>query len=156
MAFATKLPFTLALSVMSNAQVIACFKIYSGEHISYHGNFQVLEETNLYAHKLTNNSVFEFLHFYEGTKCYIKLTYSKGESVLAALDLKIPINRSKIKWKKAKLGETYDVEYRCVMEFPAHSKELRRIKRQSMIARAGIETNVTTVNLVKIDRDEDA
>lgn len=76
--------------------------------------------------------------------------------MLAELNLEIPINRSKIKWKKAKLGETYDVEYRCALEFPEHSKELRKINRQAITARAGRETNLTSVNLVKTDHNGDA
>ena len=99
--------------------------------------------------------MFNFLHCYEGAQCDIKLTYSKGGSIQAQLDLEIPINRTKTKWKQSKLGENYDVRYRCVFEMQENSKELRKIRRKAAIARRGRQPDLTIRYIGDVNPDED-
>ncbi len=106
---------------MTKHQVVACFVIYSEEDIAFQGTFQVTENTSLYSSKLTDNSAFNFHLDYEGTQCFIILTYFEGASVKAQLNIETPINRTKVKWKQAELGGLYSVHYRCSMEFPEYS-----------------------------------
>lgn len=141
---------------MSDAQVVACFVIYSGDNIAYQGTFQVSEETTLFSYPLRGDGVFNFLHWYEGTQCRIELTYSKGETVQAQLDLEVPINRTKIKWKQAKFGEKYDVHYRCVFGLEGNSKELRKIQRRAAIASKGRHPDATIYYIGDANPDEDA
>ena len=141
---------------MSNPQAIACFVIYSGEEIAYQGTFQVSEETNRSSYPSRDDGVFDFLHRYEGTQCEVKLTYSKGGSVQAQLELEIPINRTKIKWKQSKLGANYDVRYRCVFQPGENSKESRKMRRRSAIARIGREPGGTIYYIGDVNPDGDA
>jgi hypothetical protein len=141
---------------MSKPQVVACFVIYSGEDIAYQGSFQVSEETSLYSDQSTEGGEFGFRHCYEGTQCDIEVTYSKGGSVQAQLKLEIPINRAKIKWKQSKLGEIYDVRYRCVFEIAEDSKELRKIRRRSAIARRGRQPIANIYYIGDANSNEDA
>lgn len=109
--------------VMNKPCVVACFVIYSGEDIAYQGTFQVSQETNLCSHQSTNGGEFGFRHCYKARQCNIEVSYSKSGIVQAQLKLEIPINRTKIKWKKSTLGENYDVRYRCVFELAETSRK---------------------------------
>ncbi|MEM8497442.1 MAG: hypothetical protein AAF542_05415 [Pseudomonadota bacterium] len=140
---------------MYEPKVILSFVIYSGEYIVYQGSFQVSKEKNQYRHKLTAGGEFGFLHSYDGTTCCAKLTFSDGQTVQDELNIETPINRSKVKWKEAKLGDLYQVYYRSALDFTEHSKELRKMLRRSAIARRSQENDSTKINIFKVGSDED-
>ncbi|MBO6558870.1 MAG: hypothetical protein JJ957_20635 [Pseudomonadales bacterium] len=126
---------------MSDPQVIACFVIYRGESIEYQGTFQVLTTEKEMAVAASDGSQFKFRHSYTKAKANIEVSTSKNGS---SIDLAVPINRSKVKWKQCQL-EDYDVRYRCVFENIRESKELKKLRRKAAVARSTRQTDTPTI-----------
>ena len=115
---------------MSDIQVIASFVIYSEERIVHQGGFQVSESPNSVFYPSTDGCEFAFTHSYEGKECKVELTCSNNGSTVAVCQLVIPINRTKLKWKKTKLGMQYEVHYRCALEDWSSKKMIKQLNRQ--------------------------
>ena len=115
---------------MSEIQVVACFVIYSEDRIVHQGGFQVLESPNSLFYPSKDGCEFTFTHSYEGKVCVVELTSSNNGSTVAVCELAIPINRTKIKWKKTRLGMHYDVYYRCGSQNLNSRKMTKQLNRQ--------------------------
>jgi len=97
-------------------QAIACLVIYSGSDIVSQGSFQVFEALNTNTWPSTDGGEFKFTHSCRDMLCDLEVSYSKRGSVLATCNLAVPVNRSKIKWKRCGLNGRYTIHYRCQLE----------------------------------------
>lgn len=120
---------------MNSSQVIACFVVYANDKIVYQGSFPVSELRGNSSYSSIDGSVFEFSHAYKDMQCNVELTCVKDGLVIERLQLSIPINRTKVKWKQSNLGDGYRVYYRCQLEDWNDAraiKERRKLKRRSI------------------------
>jgi hypothetical protein len=99
-----------------NTQAVACVVIYSGSSIVSQGSFQVFEALNMNTLQSTDGGEFTFTHSCRDMLCDLEASYSQRGSVVAKCNLAVPINRSKIKWKRCKLNGRYTIHYRCQLE----------------------------------------
>ena len=99
-----------------NHQVVASFVIYSDEQIVVQGSFQVLATQSSITFASTDGKSFLFKHHYEDATCLIDVSYIESKTNSPSCNLKIPINRTKIKWKETDLGESYRLYYRSQYE----------------------------------------
>ncbi len=129
---------------VNDPRVIACFVIYLEKEIVYQGSFPVFRERSTLSFPSKDGGVFGFRHLYEGTECTITVSYAEDGSNLEQRELVVPINRSKTRWKRAQLGETFSVNYRCVFEDP---REIRKVRRKTAAARAARDEAEPEINL---------
>jgi hypothetical protein len=106
-------------------QVVTCFVIYSGKQIVAQGSFQVFDTRNLSIFTSSDGIAFQFEHVYEKSVCVIDISCKRDGVIALSRSLKIPINRSKIKWKVTELGTFYRLHYRSQFETTS-DRELRR------------------------------
>ena len=138
---------------MSEIQVVACFVIYSEERIVLQGGFQVLESPNSLFYPSKDGCEFTFTLSYEGKVCKVELTCSNNGSTVAVCKLAIPINRTKIKWKKTKLGMQYDVHYRCGAQDLNSRKMIKQLNRQRAKAATKGISQASTINFIYSEGD---
>jgi len=134
---------------MSDIQVIACFVIYSEERIVHQGTFQVSESPNSLFYPSTDGCEFSFTHSYEGHECRVELTCSNNGSTVAVCQLAIPINRTKLKWKKTKLGMQYKVYYRCGFEDWNSRKMIKQRNKRRVKAATRGSSQASIINLIR-------
>ncbi len=97
-------------------QRIFCFQLHAEKENLLGGSFQVLEELNSTKFYASNGNILIFTHSYSGAVCSVDVLYQRTDTVLIALSLEVPINRSKIKWKQMNIGKNYQLFYRAGME----------------------------------------
>ena len=139
---------------MNGHHVIACFVIYSNEQIVFQGDFEVKESHGLTSFPSTDGCQFHFSHSYQGTVCKIGISRSNNGNVSDTLQLSIPINRTKLKWKRAMIGQHYEVSYRCALEIwggEILTKQERKHRRDVATGRIR-----TVSGLVFTDRDSNS
>jgi len=137
---------------MSDIQVIASFVIYSEERIVHRVGFQVSESPNSQFYPSSDGCEFSFTHSYDGKVCKVDLTCSNNGSTVAVCQLVIPINRTKRKWKKTKLGMQYEVYYRCGFEDWNSRKMIKqRNKQRGNAATRGNRQDTSTINFFEVD-----
>lgn len=116
-----------------NTQAVACVVIYSGSSIVGQGSFQVFETMNTNTLQSTDGGEFTFTHSCRDMVCDLEASYALKGSVVAKCNLTVPINRSKIKWKRCKLNGRHIIHYRCQLEDWSSSKlrkERNKIRRK--------------------------
>lgn len=97
-------------------QVITCFMLNHGGKTISQGSFQVLEKLNTATFLTADGNELEFSHLYRGSTCSVAVAYQQSGATVHSLELDIPINRTKVKWKKTSFGATHELFYRCVFE----------------------------------------
>ncbi len=107
---------------MSAPVVIACFVIQQGDNIFFQGSFQVLETREVLTAPSTNGGLFQFRYSYSGETACIEVIYVHELVGEKSVGLSVPVNRSKVKWKKADL-DGFEIYYRCAFE---STREKRR------------------------------
>lgn len=115
---------------VNEPHVVACVMIFCGDSIEYQGAFQVFTSQEEQAVTVSDGSVVHFRHSYSKSKAHIEMSTSRDNS---SVDLVVPINRSKVKWKQCQLGG-FDVRYRCVFENIRELKETKKLRRRAAIA----------------------
>jgi len=101
---------------MREPQVVTNLVLYDGEKIVCQCSFQSLEGRVTNAFRSTDGCNLKVTHFYKDTTCTVEILYQLNDHAIYSLDLDIPINRTKLKWKKTKLGECYELCYRSGLE----------------------------------------
>lgn len=132
-------------------QVIACLVIYSGSDIVSQGSFQVFEVLNTNTWQLGDGGEFKFTHSCRGMRCDLEVSYSKRGSVLAECNLTVPLNRSKIKWKRCNLNGRYIIHYRCQLE----DWDSGKLRKERNKIRRNAEIRGPTIAKAAIDRAGD-
>lgn len=115
---------------MSESTIIAFFQICRDEEIAYQGSFQVLDDQDVLITPSSGGVQFEFRYRRDGSKVFVDVSCRREEAEESSIELKIPINRSKVKWKSASFGE-FVVRYRCIYENIRESKALKKLKRRA-------------------------
>jgi len=102
--------------MMKEPRVVTNFVLYDGEKILCQCGFQSLKgrATNIF--RATDGCNLKVTHFYMGTTCTVEILYQENGHTMYSLDLEIPINRTKLKWKKTKLGVCYELCFRSGLE----------------------------------------
>ena len=102
--------------MLQEPQVVTKFVLYDGEKILCQCGFQSLKETMTHTFRPTDGCDLRVTHFHKGTTCTVEILYQKNNHTICSLDLDIPINRTKLKWKKTKLGVCYELCYLSGLE----------------------------------------
>jgi hypothetical protein len=97
-------------------QIVTCFALHAGDEIVSGGSFQVLEEVNSSKFYTSDGCALIFTHSYWGATCSVAISCEHDGSEPIKLNLAIPINRTKKKWKQTSLGPTYELYYRSGVE----------------------------------------
>jgi len=97
-------------------QVVTNLVLYDGEKILCQCGFQSLKDSATNTFRSTDGCDLKVTHFYKDTTCTVEVLYQKNDHTIYSLDLDIPINRTKLKWKKTKLGVYYKLCYRSGLE----------------------------------------
>jgi len=105
--------------MMQEPQVVSNFVLYDGEKILCQCGFQSLKERATNTFRSTGGCELKVTHFYRDTICTVEIFYQENHHTIYSLDLNIPINRTKLKWKKTKLGVCYELCYRSGFESTA-------------------------------------
>lgn len=128
-----------------DTQVIACLVIYAGGSIVSQGSFQVSDELNTNTLQSTDGGEFKFTHSTKDMVCDLEVAYSRRGTVVARRNLAVPVNRSKIKWKRCELNGRYSIHYRCQVEDWGAGKlrkEKNKLRRRAE-SRSGTIVNTT-------------
>jgi hypothetical protein len=79
----------------------------------------VLEEVSTNIFSSADGFELKFTHSYRGTTCAVTVSSRRGSTVIQLLELNIPINRTKTKWKQLSFGTNCELFYRSQFEVVA-------------------------------------
>lgn len=97
-------------------QVITSFVIQAGQRILAQGSFQVLAEPGFSTFESADGASFLFKYSYRSTVCLVDVSCRRQGVIECSRSLEIPINRTKRRWKKTRLGATYRLYFRSGFE----------------------------------------
>jgi hypothetical protein len=115
--------------VVGETNVIANFVIYAADRIVVQGSFQVSESINTVSFLTGDGIDVTFAHSFEGAECSLEVFCSNNGENIAARQLTVPINHTKLRWKQANLGSMYVVYYRCSLEDWSSGKLLKKMNK---------------------------
>lgn len=98
---------------MGVLQVVTNFVIYERELILCQGSFQSFEDKTTNRFRTKDGYDLAFTHSYKGSICNLEILYQGNGMTLSSLNLDIPINHTKKKWKKQPFGTRYELFY-CI------------------------------------------
>ncbi len=101
--------------MMKEPQIVTSFVLYEGEKILCQCDFQSFETHTTNTFLSTEGDNLKVTHFYNDLSCTVAVQYLRKDLEICSLDLDIPINRTKIKWKQRKFGERYNLFYRTAI-----------------------------------------
>lgn len=97
-------------------QIVTCFQLSHGESNLVGGSFQVTEELKSNRFYSNEGGVLLFSHCYRNNVCSLDVRYERAGSCVATQAIEIPINRTKIKWRKVDMESDYQLYYRSGAE----------------------------------------
>ena len=120
---------------MERSQVVSNFVILKDGDIECQCGFQVMPQPMSSTFPCKNGGSLQFTHHYTNDHSEFSITYAEQDHSLWTVELNVPINRTKHRWKKRNLGEGFEAYYRCrrtVWDDQQPTKQEKKRRRKSL------------------------